>query len=333
MENRVRISDIAEELGLSTATVSYVIHGKTEKVSERTAQRVMALLEERGYLPSVAETLLGRNPSKIVGVVVHDHEKYEAHVLEDSFIASALNALSAETAKNGLQMMVKKTADLEEIILFSTMWNLEGLVLIGFCAQDYGHLREHMRIPFVVYDGCGITADRICCVNIDDHKGGFLVGDYFRRGGHKRVLCISDNDIDMDHERWLGFLEGFGTVGAELLLIPMQREERKAFYLKMLPKIRQNTAVFAVSDYYAADLMHFLSGQGISVPSEISVAGFDDTPLSGMIFPSLTTVRQDVVLRAELAIEKLRQLRSGQNTEVSVTIPVTFIERESTRIL
>ena len=332
-ENRIKISDIAEELGLSTATVSYVLHGKTDKVSDRTARRVLELLEERRYLPGMAELLLSQNPSMIVGVVVNDHEKYEAHPLEDAFIASALNALSSETMKNNLQLMVKITSNLEEVISFSTMWNLEGLILIGFCAQDYGHFRERMRIPFVVYDGCGITVERTCCINIDDWHGGFLMGDYFKHCGHRQVLCISDNDIDMDRKRWEGFYSGFGTRGAELMLIPMQKTARQKFYLKKLDEIRQHTAVFAVSDYYAADFMHFLNEQGISVPGEISVAGFDDTPLCQMVFPSLTSVRQDVVLRAELAIEKLRSLKARQLTESSVTIPVTLIERGSTRAL
>ena len=75
-EHPVRICDIAEELGLSTATASNVIHGKTNKVSEETLQRVMALLEEREYIPSMAGILLARNSSKIIGVFVNDHEKY-----------------------------------------------------------------------------------------------------------------------------------------------------------------------------------------------------------------------------------------------------------------
>ena len=329
-ENKIRISDIAEELGLSTATVSYVIHGRTDKVSDRTAQRVLALLEERQYFPGVAELLLGQNSSKIVGVVVNDHEKYESRPLEDAFIASALNALSVETVKNNLQLMVRKTTNLEEIISFSTMWNLEGLILIGFCAQDYGRLRERMRIPFVVYDGCGVTAERTCCINIDDRQGGFLVGEYFRQNGHRHVLCISDNNISMDRERWEGFLAGFAYEDAELLLVPMQKAVRKRFYLENLDVFRSCTAVFAVSDYYAADLIHFLGEQGISVPDDVSVAGFDDTPLCGVVFPSLTSVRQDPTLRAQIAIEKLHQLKSGHHTESSVTIPVTLIKREST---
>ena len=90
MQERVRICDIAEELGLSTATVSNVIHGKTNKVSDETVQRVTALLEERRYIPSMAGILLARNSSGIIGVFVNDHPKYEGHTLRDGFLASAL---------------------------------------------------------------------------------------------------------------------------------------------------------------------------------------------------------------------------------------------------
>ena len=74
-ENKVRIKDIAEELGLSTATVSNVLHGKTQKISDRTVKAVEQKLEERGYIPDMAATLLARNNSRIIGVVVNDHPK------------------------------------------------------------------------------------------------------------------------------------------------------------------------------------------------------------------------------------------------------------------
>ncbi len=93
MQERVRICDIAKELGLSTATVSNVIHGKTNKVSDETVQRVTALLEKRQYIPSMAGILLARNSSGIIGVFVNDHPKYEGHTLRDGFLASALDAL------------------------------------------------------------------------------------------------------------------------------------------------------------------------------------------------------------------------------------------------
>ena len=105
MEQRVRICDIAEELGWRSslaATVSNVIHGKTNKVSDATVQRVMALLERRQYIPSMAGILLAQNRSGIIGVFIHEHEKYEGHTLEDFFISSSLNCLSAEIESNGL---------------------------------------------------------------------------------------------------------------------------------------------------------------------------------------------------------------------------------------
>ena len=330
MEEKVRLSDIASELGLSTAAVSYVLHGKTGMVSERTAVRVRRALEERGYLPRAAEVLLAENPAKIVGVVINAHEKYESHVLEDAFIASALNALSAETARRGLQMMVRAVNALDEIVSFATMWNLEGLVLIGFCSADYGRLRENVRVPFAVYDACGVTAERVCAVNIDDRHGGFQVGEYFRLCGHKRALCLSDNDIDMDLERWKGFREGFGS-GAEFMLIPMVKSERTAFYRERFAELRRFTAIFAVSDYYAVDLIRFLQSSGVDIPNDISVAGFDDTPLCGLVFPALTTVRQDTTQRARTALDAIVKMRAGEPVEPVITLPTFLVVRDSTR--
>lgn len=331
-DKRVRISDIAQELGLSTATVSNVLHGKTRKISDETVKRVQALLEERQYIPSMAGILLAQNSSRIIGVVVNDHEKYESHTLEDVFIASSLNSLSTELEKNGQFMMVKKTTDPEEIIKFASMWNMDGLVLIGFCDQDYMYLRSHMRIPFVVYDGYCDQAERIYNITINNYDGGYQVGSYFRQKGHRRGLCISDNQVCVDKERFEGFCEGFGREYADFMLIPMQKQEREDYYLKNLSRLRSYSAIFAVSDFYAVEMIHFLTKQGISVPGDISVAGFDDTPMCSLISPTLTSVKQDVAMRAEIAVQKLRELKEKKEIETTVMLPVTLIERESTGI-
>ena len=190
-EQRVRISDIAQELGLSTATVSNVIHGKTKKISDETVKRVMALLEERQYIPSMAGILLAQNSSKIIGVFVNDHEKYEGHTLDDFFIASSLNHLSTEIEAHGQFMMVKKAKSPEDIIKFASMWNMDGIVVIGFCDQDYMYLRNHMRIPFVVYDGYCEKPERILNITIDNYDGGFQTGTYFRERGHSGYGAVS----------------------------------------------------------------------------------------------------------------------------------------------
>lgn len=330
-ERRVRISDIAEELGLSTATVSNVLHGKTKKISDETVKRVQVLLEERQYIPSMAGILLAQNSSKIIGIVVNDHEKYEGHTLEDVFIASSLSCLSTEIEARGRFMMVKKTTDPEEIIRFASMWNVEGLVIIGFCDQDYMYLRNHMRIPFVVYDGFCENPERICNIKIDDFNGGVQIGKHFREGGHEHVLYLADNDICVDKERYQGFCAGLEQQDVEYVIIPMRKEERWTFYKENLDKFQRVTAVFAASDYYAIDLICFLNEQGIRVPEDISVAGFDDTPMCQLISPMLTTVRQDGAMRARVAMEKLQELREQKATETTVTLPVTLVVRASTR--
>ncbi len=330
-EKRVRISDIAEELGLSTATVSNVLHGKTKKISDETVRRVQALLEKRQYVPSMAGILLAQNSSRIIGIIVNDHEKYESHTLDDVFIATSLNFLSEEIEKSGQFMMIKKTTSPEEIIKFASMWNLDGMVLIGFCDEDYMYLRNHMRIPFVVYDGYCDNAQRIYNITIDNYDGGFQVGRHFKKLGHKRALCISDNCICVDKERYDGFCEGFGKENCGFMLIPMKKSERLDFYHNNLDSLRNYTAVFAVSDFYAIEFMYFLQENGISVPDEISVAGFDDTPMCTLVSPTLTSVKQDMSLRAKIAVEKLRELKERKEAETTIMLPVTLIERKSTK--
>ena len=329
--NRIRISDIAQELGLSTATVSNVIHGKSHKVSDETVKRVQALLEQRQYIPSMAGILLAQNESRIIGVFVNDHEKYEGHTLDDAFIASSLNALSTEIEKSGQFMMVKKAKHPEEVLKFASMWNMEGLVMIGFCDQDYMYLRTHMRIPFVVYDGYCENPQGIVNITIDNFGGGFQVGQLFRKSGHSSAICISDNETGVDLERINGFRSGFGDGTAEVMVVPMRKTDRRQQYLDRIARFRRVSAVFAVSDYYAIDLMQFLGENGICVPGDLAVAGFDGTPMSGLVFPALTTVRQDSGLRAKTAFQKLRQLQEHQETQTTVTLPVTLVERASTK--
>lgn len=331
MENtRVRIVDIAEELGLSTATVSNVIHGKTKKISDETVKRVQQLLEERQYIPSMAGILLAQNDSRIIGVVINNHEKYEGHVLEDPFVASSLNHLSVEIEQSGYFMMVKTTTDLKDIVKFASMWNLEGMIIIGFCEDEYDKLREFMRVPFVVYDGYFQNRGRVCNLTIDNKDGGRQVGKYYKELGHQKALYLSDNDICVDLERYQGFCEEFGKENTDFWLIPMQKQERNRFYEEHFSDIANYTAVFAASDYYAIDFMQFVMAKGIRVPEDISIAGFDDNPICEQVVPSLTSVRQDGRERAREALSTLQALKQGEKVELQKELSVSLVMRNST---
>lgn len=331
MSGRVRIVDIAEELGVSTATVSNVIHGKTKKISDETVKRVQELIEKRGYIPSMAGILLAQNSSGIIGVVVNDHPKYEGRALEDAFISAAVNALSVEIEKAGMFLMIKTAKEREEILRFASMWNMEGLVLIGFCEEDYAGLRERMHIPFVIYEGFFSETERVSNLLIDNYDGGRQVGEYLKKMGHERVLCVADNDICMDGERMAGCRAALTGARVDFLCVPMERAGRVQFYREKLERLRAYTAVFAVSDVYAIELLYFLQGHGIRVPEDLSVIGFDNTSQSAQVYPGLTTVGQDVRQRAALALAELERLREDPVSGREILLPVQLVIRESVR--
>lgn len=226
-------------------------------------------------------------------------------------------------------MLVKKARRAEDVLQFSTMWNMDGVVMLGFCHQDYHYLREHMHIPFVVYDGFCDNVERIVNLTIDNYDGGRQVGAHLRQLGHSHALCLADNQVGVDRERMEGFQAAFGP-GATPFLVPFRRAERMELYAASLPLFRRVTAVFASSDFYALELMQFLQTHGWAVPRDISIAGFDDTPPSRMNHPSLTTVHQDNALRAKLALEQLRAQREGRTKAGIWKIPVQLMAREST---
>ena len=107
--------------------------------------------------------------------------------------------------------------------------------------------------------------------------------------------------------------------------------ERWEYYRRNLSMFQSITTVFAVSDYYAMDLICFLQEQGIRVPEQISVAGFDDIPMCRMFCPTLTTVKQDGALRAKIAVEKLRELKEGKPIQNEIRLPVSLVVRSSTK--
>ena len=167
--NRVRIADVADSLGLSTATVSKVIHGKTEKISDETVKRVQQELERSGYIPNMAGILLARNNSRIIGVVVNDNEKYEGRVLEDGFVMSSLNALSHEVNEKGYFLMIKTTSDISEIPVFA-------LYRVDDSVKALGKL---LLIVFALYAPIKV-------------ENMILGGGIIRSGGNTKIIMVID---------------------------------------------------------------------------------------------------------------------------------------------
>ena len=159
----------------------------------------------------------------------------------------------------------------------------------------------------------------------------------------------------MDKARIDGFRSAFAPGETLFWQVPAAARERMAFYSENLPRLfsEKITAVFAVSDHYALEFMRFLQGQGIRVPEDVQIIGFDDTLASRESVPALTTIHQDVhqkallalrklllmaegkdaALWARTAIRRLEALRDGTPCDAGIVLPVELVERESTRRL
>lgn len=339
MENyRITIKDIAEELGVSTATVSNVIHGKTKKISDKTVAKVQEKLEESGYIPNMAAVLLAQNTSKIVCVLLSDDISYEGKMMEDPFVAGMLNYLSKELSKNGYFMMLKEEPDVSQIVRYASMWNMAGLILIGYCAVDYERLREKMHIPFVVVDAYRSDMKKYSDVGIDNIHGGYLAGKHLLDMGHKNIMYLANVDEDCDHDRYLGLTGAYKEKGLEYnsddykLLSPI-KEERLKRYEKILNEIGAYTAAFLASDVLAIEFMNFLQDNGIRVPEDFSIVGFDNIPLAAYVRPALTTVSQNLQERSERAVALLIELIDGTTKGRQELLPLELIERSSVKKL
>ncbi|WP_294375861.1 LacI family DNA-binding transcriptional regulator [uncultured Clostridium sp.] len=331
---RVTIKDIAEELGVSTATVSNVINGKTKKISQKTIETVQKMLEEKHYIPNMAGILLAQNSSKIICVVISNHEKYEGKIFQDPFVSALIDNIAIKVEKKHYFMMVKITNNISEIIKYASMWNMAGLILIGFCTQDYNSLRKLIHIPFVVMDGFFEPEEKCANVSIDDFQGGYLMGEYLIKQGHRNIMYVSDNDMCMDHNRYMGLKQAFKDKCTDenniyIEIIPMQKEKRISYYKFIEKKLNNFTAIFCASDAYAIEVMNFLTDFGYSIPNDISIAGFDDIPSAQIVRPALTTIKQNIQVRAEKAISLLNEQITGNVKENNVVLSVELVERSS----
>ena len=136
----------------------------------------------------------------------------------------------------------------------------------------------------------------------------------------------------MDQRRYEGLCGGLG-VQADFMMIPMEKAGRIRYYQQHIAQLRGYSAIFAVSDYYAVDLIHFLQSSGVKVPDDVSVIGFDGSAICEQVVPSLTSVQQDYRARAQMAVSLLKRMREQPDYTEDITIPVKLVVRNSSRRL
>lgn len=334
----VRIKDIAERAGVSTTTVSNVIHQKEGKVSPEVAAKIKAMIQEMGYVPSLSARMLAREHSHIIGVVVGYSAGAVLLSRKELLAINLVGYLEEVIHEKGYYMMLFTRRSVDEVLEESRAWNFDGIITFGVTKTEVEHLRANFPKPVVIIDSClDQNFSNVFQVGSDDFGGGQQIGRYLLEQGHRKLLFVADNDVGVDHGRWLGFrkaMEEAGLTGVEQmhLLVSPDRETRLREYDGLLPLFRQQTALCFCSDYHAVEAMNCLRGLGLRTPEDLSITGFDDVVYAWVSWPNLTTVHQCLDEKARIAVEALDNMVSGVSLDhYNQKVATYVVERDSVR--
>lgn len=340
---RVRIRDIAEALGVSTATVSNVIHNKTAKISAGTVERVQKALDEFGYAPNMAAISLAQKRSLVIGVVVGATLRYSKAMLTDPFISHMLDSISTELEKRGYSLMLCRESDISRVPRNAHMWNWAGAIFMGFPRTSYEDLRDRMPVPFLVVDGGQPDNDYYATSGLNDYEAGQQAGEYLVQNGHTRIAYMTDaRRLDPNDKASVPSMRYFGLVDAvhnsrsnalqpKVFFLPPTASERIDSY-RQIHSAAQNgeiTAIFSIGDLFAAELINYLNDHGAKLPGDLSIIGFDDNELATIMRPQLTTFHQDLTVRGERAVQMLLSMVEDNAAPGHIVDVVQMICRNS----
>ncbi|GHU76714.1 LacI family transcriptional regulator [Clostridia bacterium] len=325
------LKDIAERAGVSKATVSNVLNGNLTKVSRQTAVTIKALVAEYGYVPNHTARSLSNKSSRIISLIVYADR--DQNVLNDPYIAMFAGELLRQLQRRDYFGMIRTTNEYADILQNLSAWNAEGVIFSGTLDKNIREMQDKTGIPFVFTDSYS-SVRRINNVGIDDYKGGMLAAEHLIARGHRRIAFCAPGlfTSDVDNQRMAGFvyaLERHGITLPEnhfLLADPL----KSGAFARDLLDLDGITGVFVTADIVAIELMHALRSLGVNVPKDISVIGFDDIPQARLATPGLTTIRQDVTQKAQLAVEiLLKHLQDPTAPNESTSLDVTLVSRDS----
>lgn len=335
----MNLKTIAQEAGVSTATVSNVINGRHHKVSQETILKIQKIIEENEYTPNAVARSLASKESKIIGVVIPNlgpDEKFSVSPYNTQILALLENYVRNQ----GYYLMIRCVGKCKEIVPLFSSWNVDGMILFGAYKDEVEDVRKHLNVPTVYIDTYA-EDQGIANVGIDDYKGGYLAAKYLLRKGHRKIAFVGPDEISegVIQQRYQGFCDACAQEGVEMTPDCIFRSctiYRNGIVAGQQIAIsdRDFTAVATTSDVVALGVMEGLKMCGKSVPNDISVIGFDNLPECDYSTPKLTTISQKAEVKAQLVGEYLfRMIRDKEAIIVDRKIDVEIIERQSVKDL
>ncbi len=312
MKKRASIYDIASRAGVSVASVSYVLNGKEGRVGDKTKKKIEKAIEDLHYTPSNAAVSLSTGKSHLIGLCLPlDHlSDFSKNPFYGEFMAS----FQEEAGKSSYDVVIGGIRTGAAFEQWVSSRHFDALVLFGFYPQTAFSFIRKRKIPAVVVDVYQEDLSYFSCIRLNDERGGYLATDYLIQNGHTKIGFLGGpkDRSELDKRRYEGYKEAMEHAGLEIdpeNVYETTTDFKGGFSLaeKILERPGQMSAVFADADIIAIGLLRRFAELGVSVPEKLSIVGFDDLMESSIIFPPLTTVRQDISEKGKLAAQTLLQ--------------------------
>ncbi|MBG6117392.1 MULTISPECIES: LacI family DNA-binding transcriptional regulator [unclassified Sphingobium] len=332
----ITIQTVADHAGVSAMTVSNVLNHRAT-VREETRARVMAAISELNYTPNLAARSLAGAATMRIGLLHRN--------IENAFLSSILVGALDATSQMGAQLLLRRLEGPDPIEIGRQMQALvdngANAILIAppYCEIASRHgLTRQCPVPVVaISPGDDLPGEN--CVRIDDRSAAREMTAYLIGLGHRDIGFIRGGPGHLIHRtRCDGYIDALRDAGLDIrpeLVVTgdMSFDSGLTAGEQLLGMQDRPTAIFASNDDMAAAIISLAHRRGLDVPRDLSVAGFDDTPIAVKIWPSLTTVQHPgAKISAEAATKAIMLARDGELSGAGSTIysPSQLVIREST---
>ena len=325
------IKDVARLANVSVATVSRVMNN-SPKASAASCEVVRKAMAELGYTPNANARALVNQTCDTMGVVVGD--------VADPFFGALVKGVAAVAVEQGLHLLMgngfHRAQQERESIELLIGKRCEALVVHSKALSDEELIDYALRVPGMVLINRDIPALRGRCIALNNRQGAATATRHLLELGHRHIAFVSsDHAIEDAQQRLQGYqdalLEAGLSADPELVESGMPNEEGgERAMLNLLAKGLSITAVVAYNDAMAAGAISVLADNGLKVPEEVSVVGFDDIIYARYLRPKLSTMRYPIELMAAQAAKLALQLAAGESEVVQSRVYTpTLINRHS----
>lgn len=335
------IKDIAKEAGVSIATVSFIVNGKDQHISEATRQRVKDVMKKYNYIPNAMAGSLVTRRTGIIGLILPD--------ITNPFFPGIARGAEDRANEEGYSIIFCNTDDKIEVeekyIESLTSKMVDGIIIAHSSnSEEMGEILERTQIPVILIDRDFDSKNILGKVLVNNKQGAYEGVCHMVEKGYKKIAYLSGSlKTQTAMDRLEGYKEALLAknlpVEEQLIKYGEYRAEwgRKGIG-ELLSEKRNFDAVFCGNDLIAIGAMKELLKNGYKVPEDKGVMGFDDIYMAQMVEPELTTVKQpnyEMGYQAvDLLIKHLKEKKStkshtGEKKTSMVMLNTEITERKS----